>query len=95
MTAVGVIGVDHVHLAMPIGGEAAARTFYVEVLGLTEIEKPDALAARGGCWFIGPGIAIHLGVEDPFVPGRKAHPGLLVEDLDMAARRDGRARPLG
>jgi catechol 2,3-dioxygenase-like lactoylglutathione lyase family enzyme len=84
VTAVGVIGLDHIQLAMPAGAEAAARTFYVGVLGLAEVVKPNALAARGGCWFVGPGVAIHLGVEDPFVPARKAHPGLLVEDLAQA-----------
>jgi hypothetical protein len=36
---------------------------------------------RGGCWFAGPGIAIHLGVEAPFAPARKAHVALLVDDL--------------
>ena len=84
MTALGVIGLDHIQLAMPAGAEAAARSFYVGLLGLAEVDKPDALAARGGCWFVGPGVAIHLGVEDPFVPARKAHPGLLVEDLVRA-----------
>ena len=37
---------------------------------------------RGGCWFAGPGIAIHLGVEEPFTPVRKAHVALLVDDLE-------------
>ena len=39
------------------------------------------LAARGGCWFRGGGLELHLGVEEPFVPARKAHPGILVSDL--------------
>ena len=33
---------------------------------------------------------IHVGVEDPFVPARKAHPALVVDDvtaLDAAAAR--------
>jgi hypothetical protein len=38
-------------LAMPPGAEEAARSFFVGVLGLTEIEKPPVLAARGGAWF--------------------------------------------
>ena len=44
--------------------------------------KPAALARRGGCWFAGPGIAIHLGVEEPFTPARKAHVALLLDDLE-------------
>jgi catechol 2,3-dioxygenase-like lactoylglutathione lyase family enzyme len=66
---------------MPIGGEAAARTFYGQVLGLREVAKPLPLADRGGCWFVGPGIQLHLGVEAEFLPARKAHPAFLVHDL--------------
>jgi hypothetical protein len=49
--------------------------------------KPPAPAARGGCWFRGYGIELHLGVEQDFRPARKAHPGLLVRDLDAWAGR--------
>ncbi len=77
-------GLDHVQLAMPAGGEDEARRFYGTVLGLREVPKPEPLATRGGCWFAGPGIQVHLGVEEPFRPAAKAHPGLLVEDLDAA-----------
>ncbi|HEY5334997.1 MAG TPA: glyoxalase [Mycobacteriales bacterium] len=80
------VGLDHVQLAMPIGAEGQARGFYVGLLGLVERPKPAVLAARGGCWFALPGSPseigeVHVGVEDPFVPARKAHPGLLVDDL--------------
>jgi catechol 2,3-dioxygenase-like lactoylglutathione lyase family enzyme len=68
-------------MAIPAGGEALARRFYGEVLGLVEIAKPAALAVRGGCWFDGPGFQLHLGVEADFVPARKAHPAFLVADL--------------
>lgn len=77
----------HVQLAMPSGEEAAARVFYGGVLGLTEVAKPPALAARGGAWFRGGALEVHLGVEDPFVPARKAHPGIEVDDLDAVQRR--------
>jgi catechol 2,3-dioxygenase-like lactoylglutathione lyase family enzyme len=47
----------HVQLAMPRGAESAARAFYGGVLGLAEIVKPAALAARGGVWFrAGPAL---------------------------------------
>ncbi len=68
---------------MPAGREAEGRAFYVGILGLEELEKPAPLAARGGCWFTG-GADIHLGVEAAFRPARKAHPALLVDDLDAA-----------
>ena len=84
--------IHHVQLACPPGSEDALRAFYVGVLGLTEKPKPPALAARGGCWFAGHGIELHLGVEDDFRPARKAHPGLLWPDLDALAARARRRR---
>ena len=76
-----VIGIEHVQLAMPPGGEEQARAFYAGLLGIPERNKPSALEGRGGCWFQSPGVKIHLGVEAQFRPARKAHPGLLVSDL--------------
>ena len=81
-----IVGLDHIQLAMPAGGEAAAREFYGRLLGLAELAKPAALATRGGCWFAGPGVQLHLGVETPFSPARKAHPALLVADLAVCER---------
>lgn len=80
-----ILAIDHVQLAMPPGQEGAARAFYSGVLGLTEQAKPANLAARGGVWFVQGAVKIHLGVEQEFCPARKAHPALLVEDLDALA----------
>jgi catechol 2,3-dioxygenase-like lactoylglutathione lyase family enzyme len=79
---------DHVQLAMPAGGEEAARGFYHGLLGLAEVEKPESLRAGGGVWFE---PSIHLGVEADFRPARKAHPGLRMPDLDGVAARLARA----
>jgi catechol 2,3-dioxygenase-like lactoylglutathione lyase family enzyme len=76
-----IIGVDHVQLAMPAGGEDAARRFYGDVLGFEEVAKPSALAGRGGAWFRSGGVQLHLGVEADFRPARKAHPAFRVEGL--------------
>ena len=82
---VGVIGIDHVQLLMPVRGESEARRFYGDLLGLREVEKPAALAERGGCWFVGPGgTAIHLGLDQRFIPARRAHVCLIVADLAEA-----------
>ena len=81
----------HVQLAMPAGEEDRARQFYVDVLGLTEIAKPVALAARGGAWFRGGGLELHLGVESGFRAARKAHPGILVDGLESLSTRLGAA----
>ena len=80
-------GIDHVQLAMPHGGEPHARKFWNDVMGLEEIDKPSHLAVNGGCWFAGGGVAIHCGVEDAFLPARRAHPALLVADLDALVER--------
>jgi catechol 2,3-dioxygenase-like lactoylglutathione lyase family enzyme len=77
---------DHVQLAMPAGEEAAARAFYAGVLGMRELEKPEALRARGGAWFASGPVQVHLGVEAPFVPAKKAHPALRC--VDLAALRE-------
>lgn len=79
-----IVGIDHVQLSMPAGGEDEARRFYGSVLGLREITKPPELAGRGGCWFAGTWAAVHLGVEPDFRPLVKAHPALLVHDLARA-----------
>ena len=76
-----LVALDHVQLAMPPGGEPVAEQFYAGVLGLERVPKPPLLAARGGCWFERGPVRVHLGVEDPFLPARKAHPAFLVRDL--------------
>ena len=76
-----VESINHVQLAMPLGGEAAARDFYTGLLGIPEVEKPPHLAKRGGCWFERGALKVHLGVEQDFRPARKAHVALTVSDL--------------
>lgn len=82
-------GLDHVQIAAPHGCEAEARRFFGELLGLTEIEKPEPLRARGGVWFQAGAQQLHVGVEEPFAPAQKAHPAfrLQPEALDELAAR--------
>ena len=82
-----VEGLHHVQLAMPAGGEGRAREFYQGILAIPEVPKPAPLAGRGGCWFEGDEVRIHLGVENEFRPARKAHPALIVRDLQALAAR--------
>jgi catechol 2,3-dioxygenase-like lactoylglutathione lyase family enzyme len=90
-----VRAIHHVQLAMPPGREDDATAFYEGVLGIPRQPKPPALAARGGCWFVDGTLAVHLGVEDPFHPARKAHPALMVEGLDdLAARLEAAGHPV-
>ncbi len=72
----------HAQVAIPPGGEDAARAFWIDVVGFAEIPKPEPLISRGGFWIRHGEAEIHLGIEEPFAPARKAHPGLVVEDID-------------
>ncbi len=78
-------GLHHVLLAIPAGSEDSLRAFYVGVLGMAEVAKPPALAARGGVWVRADHLELHLGVEEGFRAARKAHPGIRVADLDAFA----------
>ena len=97
---VSIVGIDHVQLAAPPGCEDDARRFYGVLLGLQELPKPEPLRARGGVWFRAGAEELHIGVEEPFAPARKAHPAFVVPDLDVVAERlrelgfevDGRQR---
>ncbi|GAA0593281.1 VOC family protein [Streptomyces crystallinus] len=79
--------VDHVQLAAPPGSEERLREYYGNVLGMTEIPKPPALAPRGGCWFQAGPVQLHLGIETDFRPAKKAHPGLRVTGIEAYAAR--------
>ncbi|WP_417365215.1 VOC family protein [Glutamicibacter arilaitensis] len=90
----------HIQISMPKGQEAEARRFYGEGLGMSEATKPPALAARGGCWFraldAGTVVAeIHLGVEDEFIPAKKAHPGLICDSVQEWETLAGRLDSMG
>jgi catechol 2,3-dioxygenase-like lactoylglutathione lyase family enzyme len=82
-----ISAIHHVQLAAPKGSEPALRAFYAGLLGLTEVPKPAELAKRGGAWFRGPGVEVHLGIEEDFRPARKAHPAFIALDLDELVAR--------
>lgn len=82
-----IIAIDHVQLAIPPDGEAAARVFYGEVLGLPEVPRPEAMRAHGGMWFQAGPVQIHLGIEPGMQPSIKAHPALVVTELDAGLAR--------
>jgi catechol 2,3-dioxygenase-like lactoylglutathione lyase family enzyme len=86
---VSIKGLDHVQIAAPPGCEEAARWFFGELLGLTELGKPEPLSDRGGVWFGAGDQQLHVGVEPGFSPARKAHPALRVApgSLDELALR--------
>ena len=82
-----VHSLDHIQLAMPAGREDEARVFYRDTLGIPKVTKPPHLAARGGCWFESGTLKVHLGIDQTFVPARKAHPAFVVDGLrELVAR---------
>lgn len=82
-----VVGFDHVALAIPVGGEASAEAFFVGIFGMTRIPKPEPFASRGGAWFEAGFVQIHVGIEENFQPARKAHPALIITDLNELIQR--------
>jgi catechol 2,3-dioxygenase-like lactoylglutathione lyase family enzyme len=79
--------IDHVQVAIPLGGEERARPFYRDLLGLTETPKPPHMAARGGAWFEAGSVKVHLGVEQDFRANDKAHVAFVVDDVAALANR--------
>jgi catechol 2,3-dioxygenase-like lactoylglutathione lyase family enzyme len=77
------IGLDHVQVAAPVGSDDDARRFYGELLGMTELRKPEALRARGGVWFACGDRQLHVGIAEPFAPATKAHPALSFDPADL------------
>ncbi|WP_338748515.1 glyoxalase [Janibacter alittae] len=81
-----VVGLHHVQIACPAGSEDELRAYYGQLLGMPEIPKPSALAARGGAWFQAGDRQLHCGVQADFRPALTAHPCFLVDDLDAVAK---------
>jgi catechol 2,3-dioxygenase-like lactoylglutathione lyase family enzyme len=82
MPACLIHSIDHVQIAAPPGCEPEARRFYGGILGFAEIEKPEPLRGRGGCWFQCGDRQLHIGVEKDFQPAGKAHPAFAVKDVN-------------
>jgi len=80
-------GIDHIQIAVPPGSEDKARIFYGELLGMEEIPKPENLKGRGGCWFLCGSQEVHIGIQQDFMPAKKAHPGFTVHALEQLKTR--------
>lgn len=81
------VGLHHVQIAMPAGGEDAASQFYGNMLGLVQISKPANLAPRGGVWFATATLPVHIGVDAQFVSATKAHLAFEVSRFDELRSR--------
>jgi len=79
----------HVNVTVPRSLEMAAKHFYGEVMGLTEVPKPVESKGRGGAWYqLGP-MQLHLSLEDGLGADclSKRHVCYTVSDLDQAERK--------
>ncbi|HEV8429297.1 MAG TPA: VOC family protein [Pyrinomonadaceae bacterium] len=57
--------IHHVNVTVPKSLEDAAKHFYVVVMELQEVAKPESSRGRGGAWYqLGP-LQLHLSIEDP------------------------------
>lgn len=82
------VALDHLQIAMPAGGEPAARRFFGGLLGMTETSKPPSLAGRGGLWFTLDGeVGFHLGLDTEFRPATRAHAALRLDAFDAVLAR--------
>ena len=102
MSAFRLLRYHHATLTTPPGSEGAARAFYCEILGFTEIPKPAGLRPDG-VWLEGgwaapisdapPGsgralLQLHLTIQDDIDrPANRAHLAFLVDDLSALRAR--------
>ena len=77
-----IIGLHHAQITVPRDEEAAAKAFYLDLLGFAEVAKPASLVGRGGFWMNVGNLNVHVGVEEGFDrTTTKAHLAYEVTDL--------------
>jgi len=76
-----VTALHHVNVTVPAEFEAAAKEFYVSLLGLKQVPKPAA-ARQTGAWYQIGDNQLHLSVEDEHpAPLSSRHVCFYVSDL--------------
>ena len=85
-----IFRVQHVSVPMPPGGEADARRFYAETLGLVEKDPPSTIKHLNLVWFnaSADGQEIHIYTDNEFSPAKpRQHFCVQVDDLDGIRQR--------
>jgi len=78
------IRADHINICVPPERLEEARLFYLEIIGLAPIARPDVFGAPG-YWFDIGGIQLHIGIEPP-KPQSLRHTAFEVKNLEEAAK---------
>ena len=76
----------HLYLIAPGATPAEVRAFYVELLGLRELQKPQSLAETPVLWFDAGAIIFHIGYPSTGAVG-DGHTALAVESVEAARTR--------
>lgn len=89
-------GLHHVSIPVPPGALDAGRTFYGDVLGLTEIAPPAVLGPERVAWFNLGACELHLFLEQDANAVRSGrHLALAVEDQNALDLLEARVRAAG
>lgn len=76
-----VVRIQHVSIPMPAGGNAQARAFYGDQLGLEEKKVPDSLDANMLVWFRLGDDELHVFTEEGESKSPGQHLCIQVDDL--------------
>jgi catechol 2,3-dioxygenase-like lactoylglutathione lyase family enzyme len=79
------IRADHINICVPPERLEEARRFYVDIIGLKQIERPDHLFSTPGYWFDIGDIQLHIGVE-PQKPRSVRHIAFEIKNVDEALK---------
>ena len=71
---------DHINICVPAERLEEAREFYINIIGLLPITRPDVFGVPG-YWFLMADIELHIGIE-PALPPSNRHTAFVVENLD-------------
>ncbi len=73
---------DHINICVPVERLEEARLFYINVMGLKQIQRPDVFGVPGH-WFTWADIELHIGIE-PVSPRSARHTAFEATDIEVA-----------
>src|SRR3990170_1752175 len=83
-----LLRIDHVQITAPRAREREAHLFYVNVLGLRELERPRTIPTSVLSFALDEVTELHIVlVENPFRPPLSDHFAMAVDDLESVKRR--------